>query len=97
MNNYITINPFKRYAKSAHDEAVVLGIVRDVARSTGMTPATVSRTFAGEVKRPNKDVVNALDAWLKEHGFPIGDPNGRPIARDFIRELRSKSNSSQGE
>lgn len=91
MTNYITINPFKRYAKSAHDEAVALGIVRDVAKSTGMTAATVSRTFAGEVKRPNKDVVAALDAWLKENGFPLGDPNGRPIAKDFIKELRSKA------
>lgn len=91
MNNYSTVNPFRKYAKPAHDEAVAMGIIRDVARSTGKTAATVSRTFAGEFKRPNKDVVAALDAWLKENGFPLGDPNGRPIAKDFIRELRSKA------
>lgn len=91
MLNYITINPFRKYAVSARNEAVALGIVRDVANATGSSKTKVSRTFAGEVKHPKIDVIDALNAWLKEHGFPLGDPNGRPTARNHINELRKAS------
>lgn len=94
MPNYITINPFRRYASPARIEAVALGVIRDVAKTTGATKTKVSRTFAGEVKHPKIDVVDALNAWLKEHGFPLGDPNGRSTARNHINELRARQSTS---
>lgn len=91
MADYLTINPFRKYATSARSEAVALGIVRDVANKTGATRTKVSRTFAGEVKHPKIDVVDALNQWLAGHGFPLGDPNGRSTAKHHITELRKKA------
>lgn len=54
----------RKLRKSERRQAIDAGIIRTVARETGFTAATVSRTFAGKFRLTNKVVVDALNRFL---------------------------------
>jgi hypothetical protein len=64
-----SMTQFRRLRKSVRDEAVHAGLLRSVAKQTGKSVSTVSRTFAGKFSRPNPDVVAALVRGLKALGI----------------------------
>ncbi len=63
------MNQFRKIRKSVRQQAVAEGILRRVAKETGFTVATVSRTFAGRFDTPNKDIAAALNRAMEDMGI----------------------------
>ena len=63
------MSDYRKLRKSERQRAIDAGIIRTVAKETGFTPATVSRTFAGKFRLTNKAIVEALNRFLDAVGI----------------------------
>jgi hypothetical protein len=63
------MNEFKKLRKATRVQAIRAGIIKVVARRTGKSKSTVSRTFAGRYDNPNKEIIAALHRAMVELGI----------------------------